>query len=75
MLKLEDLKVGMRVSVSELANIFYKLIILTDFDKDNKGKIVYIGEPNTSESTNLYNSLEEICTVYNVDESEVSWDE
>lgn len=74
MLRLEDLKVGMRVNPDDLDDIYYKLIILTNFIGD-VGEIVYIGEPNTAESNRIYKAYDGICTVYNVDEEEVCWDE
>ena len=74
MLGINDIKVGMRVDPKDLDEIYYTLIILSDF-KENTGVIVYIGEPNTVEATNIYTNLDGICTVYNNNDEEVSWDE
>ena len=75
MLKLEDIKVGMRVDYKDLSEIYDTLIILTDFNGD-VGTIVYIGDEDTEESYNVYMQLKEICTVYNsLDDEETSWDE
>jgi hypothetical protein len=64
MLKLEDIKVGMRVNPDDLDEIYNILIILTNFDDNDVGEIVYIGQPNTIEADTLYSTLREICTIY-----------
>jgi hypothetical protein len=75
MLKLEDIKVGMRVNPRDLSEIYDTLIILTNFN-NHVGEIVYIGESDTEESGRIYDSLTEICSVYNdSEELEASWDE
>lgn len=74
MLGINDIKIGMRVNPRDLDEIYYTLIILSDFEGE-EGIIVYIGEPNTKEATNIYNTLDNICTVYNNDDEEASWDE
>ena len=74
MLRAEDVKVGMRVNPKDLDNIFYTLIILSDFVGDI-GTILYIGEPNTAEATRIYSTIDNICTVYNNNDEEASWDE
>lgn len=66
-LRAEDVKVGMRVNPKDLADIYYTLIILADFQGD-RGVVMYVGEPNTAEATRLYSTLDDICTIYNSDD-------
>lgn len=79
--KLEDLKIGMPVKVSELSNIYNMHIILIGAewceDGDVKGKIAYIGEELTEESDNIIIS-NKVRGVYNEHldiEGEVFYDE
>ena len=78
MLKLEDLKVGMRASILDLEKITGTAFILVDVES-SIGTIVYIGEPYTDESTDIVLSLQKqgksVCTIYEPYDSEVSWDE
>jgi hypothetical protein len=75
MLKLEDIKVGMRVNTQDLIEIYDVVIILTDI-KDHVGKIIYIGEPDTDELENIYKGVDNVCPIFNRSEDlEVDWDE
>lgn len=79
MLKVEDLKVGMRVNPKDLEGIIGVAFILTDF-LEEIGTIAYIGEPYTDEcsriSDKITSSGKSICTYYEpYDDEEVSWDE
>lgn len=70
MFEVEDLKVGMIVKIKELKEIYDTVILLTDITnescKDRTGRIVYIGEPNTSELDSIFKGLSNFCTVYRV---------
>lgn len=73
MYKLSDLAVGMRVTIEELNNIYDIVIILTDIQgtsyKDKTGRIVYIGEPDTEELQEAFDStVKDVCTIYNLHE-------
>jgi hypothetical protein len=74
MLKLEDIKVGMRVNPDDLREIYHTLIILANFEGDI-GEILYIGDVDTKESYDIYMSYDNTCTVYHIDEEEELWDE
>lgn len=79
MLKLEDLKVGMRVNMNELDKVYETAIILSDL-RDGCGSIYYIGELNTAEMSDVYAMLisdgKRIRSVYNLHEAdEVDYDE
>lgn len=71
MYKVEDLKVGMVVKIRDLKEIYNTVIILTDIEgeicKEHKGRIIYIGEPDTKELRNAISSITtNQCTVYNI---------
>lgn len=72
MYKVEDLKVGMRVKLKELKDIYDIVILLTDITNDDcknrTGRIVYIGEPNTPELDSIFKGLTNFCTVYKLRE-------
>lgn len=65
-LKLEDLKIGMKVKPSQLSEIYETYImILYDNQKQKKGKIVYIGKYRTEEYSKWYRQDKPIRPVYN----------
>lgn len=71
MYKVEDLKVGMIVKIRDLKEIYDTVIILTDIEgkecKEHRGRIIYIGEPDTQELRNAISSITtNQCTVYNI---------
>lgn len=75
MYKVEDLKVGMIVKIKELKEIYDTVIILTDVEgetcKEHRGRIIYIGEPDTKELRNAISSITtNQCTIYNTKEEE-----
>ena len=75
MYRVEDLKVGMIVKIRDLKEIYDTVIILTDIEgeecKEHRGRIIYIGEPDTQELRNAINSITtNQCTVYNTKEEE-----
>lgn len=80
MLKAEDVKVGMRVKSEDLWEIIGVAFLLTDFDEEGYGTVVYAGKPYTKELRDLSVSLvaqgKPICNLYEpYDGEEVSWDE
>lgn len=72
MYRVEDLKVGMIVKIRDLKEIYNTVILLTDITdescKDRTGRIVYIGEPNTSELDSIFKGLSNFCTIYRIRE-------
>ncbi|MDE7476471.1 MAG: hypothetical protein K2M91_00735 [Lachnospiraceae bacterium] len=80
MLKLNDLKVGMRVNYKDLSDVFETVIVLADLDEDYNGTIYYIGDHSTQELRDVYAKLDAeknpIFNIYNLYESEeVCYDE
>ena len=67
-LKLEDLKIGMRVNAIQLDNIYDTYIILNDIsfnkNKHTIGTIAFIGETVTDDAANLFTPGASICTIY-----------
>lgn len=79
--KLEDLKIGMRVTILELSEIYDTYIILINTESlginDLKGDIAYIGKELTPESTRIVMS-HKTFGVYNDSmevEGDVSYDD
>lgn len=75
MYKVGDLKVGMIVRIRDLKDIYDTVIILTDVEgetcKEHRGRIIYIGEPDTKELRDAISSITtNQCTVYNLREEE-----
>ena len=77
MLKLEDVKVGMRINPDELRKFVGVAFLLTDFI-NHEGIVKYIGEPFSDESIKVTKEIlsagKSICTVYEpYDEEGVSY--
>lgn len=71
-LRLEDLKVGMRVYVKQLSDIYNVFIYLSDFKYDEDaydtvGTISYFGSLSVEEAGFRH---EDVCVVYNILENE-----
>lgn len=67
-LKLEDLKIGMRVKTSQLDEILNLYMILTDSEltesNDVQGTLVYFGDGNSEEYHKWFNQNKPITPVY-----------
>ena len=71
-LRLEDLKVGMRVYVKQLSDIYNVFIYLSDFKYDEDaydtvGVVSYIGNLSVEKAGFRH---EDVCVVYNILENE-----
>jgi len=81
-LKINDLKIGMRVDSEQLSNIFNYYIILSDSSVSDDGtkiigNIALFGEEMTTE-TEKYNNMKNIAIISNSDDTsdgEVYYDE
>jgi hypothetical protein len=71
-LSLQDLRIGMSVTSSQLSDICNTHIILTnsslvDGGKQIKGNIVWFGK-ELDETTDCYNEMESVASIYNTDD-------
>lgn len=65
-LKLEDIKVGMIIFPQQLSNIYNTAILLThDNTPELKGRIIFIGDPQSQEYIDAWNKVTSTEVVYN----------
>jgi hypothetical protein len=72
-LSLQDLRIGMSVTSSQLSDIYNTHIILTnsslvDGGKQIKGNIVWFGK-ELDETTDKYNKMDSVASIYNTDDT------
>jgi hypothetical protein len=72
-LSLQDLKIGMSVTSSQLSDIYNIHIILTnsslvDDGKQIKGNIVWFGK-ELDDTTDKYNEMDAVASIYNTDDT------
>jgi hypothetical protein len=65
-LKIEDLKIGMSVSAGQLTDI-YDIYMIIEYDKfgDRIGRLVYIGDTQTTEYDKWFEQSNPITPIYN----------
>lgn len=63
-LKLEDLKVGMRVTKEQLSEIYGVCIYFDHYDTELGGTIIYIGEGGTKESKEAVRSNNGVISTF-----------